>query len=74
MVNFNVVDLGHGSFHWVSNRKDSCIAVDGSIHGKTAEKTFCSALRAAGVDCYPEERFDEVSTGKLIINLINAPS
>jgi len=74
VVNFNVIEHRPGDFEWVTNRRDSCIAVDGTNFAKVAEDRVCSALRAAGLDSYAEENYMEVATGKLLINLINAPS
>ena len=73
-MNLNVVELKPGEFEWVTSRADSCVAVDGSRFGALAEERFCAALRASGLDSYAEEKFLEIATGKLLINLINAPS
>lgn len=74
VVQFNVVQRDVGAFEWTTARSSSCIAIDGAKHGIIAEERVCSALRASGMDSYAEASFNEVATGKLLINLINAPS
>jgi hypothetical protein len=74
VVHFNVVELGPGAFGWTTKRASTCLAVDGSKHEKLAEERFCAALRASGIDCYAEPHFLEVAAGKMVINLMNAPS
>ena len=74
VVNFNVVELSPGNFAWISKRNDSCVAIDGTKFAIVAEEKICSTLRSAGVDSYADRKFIEVATGKLLINLINAPS
>ena len=74
MVQFNVVQRDVGDFDWTTGRSHSCIAVDGSTHASLAEEHLCAALRASGLDSYPETRYEEVATGKLLLNLANALS
>jgi len=74
VVSFNVVETTPGEFHWVTKRSDSTVAIDGSKYVTLAEDNVCVAVRAAGINCYADKSFMEVATGKLIINLINAPN
>ncbi|KAH9260621.1 hypothetical protein BASA81_001088 [Batrachochytrium salamandrivorans] len=77
VVSFNVVAGKPGQFHWVTPQKDSCIVLDGGSNGAARDSLalrVCEAVEKSGVKCLLDDQFAQVSTGKVVLNMINAPN
>lgn len=74
VVSFNVVAGKPGQFRWVTPQRDSCIVLDGGVGGGGMALRVCEAVEKAGIKCLLDDEFAQVSTGKVVLNMINAPN